>query len=99
MSENLNEFVVDLGTLKLSEEQRSRINASIQKAVAGELANISMTERFIMIPANPGSRFPGWNHWYGITARLVDETLLAQLAAQPGEPIETRTGQNVELAG
>jgi hypothetical protein len=35
-----NQFVVDLGTLKLTDEQRQRVNAAIQKAVIGELATI-----------------------------------------------------------
>jgi hypothetical protein len=83
MSDNHNEFVVDLGTLKLSDEQRKSINAAIQKAVAGELANLSLTERFIMIPGSPTSRFPGWPHIYGITARLVDEAFLNTLTASP----------------
>ena len=83
MSENHNEFVVDLGTLKLSDDQRKTINAAVQKAVAGELANLSLTERFIMIPGSPSSRFPGWPHIYGIVARLVDEAFLNKLEASP----------------
>jgi hypothetical protein len=83
MSDNHNEFVVDLGTLKLSDEQRKTINAAIQKAVAGELANLSLTERFIMIPGSPSSRFPGWPHLYGIVARSVDEAFLNTVPASP----------------
>lgn len=34
-----NQFVVDLGTLKLDDAHRERISAAIQKAVTAELAN------------------------------------------------------------
>jgi hypothetical protein len=83
MSDNHNEFVVDLGTLKLSDEQRKNINSAIQKAVAGELANLSLTERFVMVPGSPTSRFPGWPHLYGIVARSVDAAFLNTLPASP----------------
>ena len=93
MSDNHNEFVVDLGTLKLSDDQRKSINSAIQKTVAGELANLSLTERFIMIPGSPTSRLPGWPHIYGITARLVDEAFLNTLAVSP------EAGNSAQKAG
>jgi hypothetical protein len=46
-----NQFTVDLGDLKLNEEQRRRINGAIQKAVAGELATISLAKEVVLIPA------------------------------------------------
>lgn len=35
-----NQFVIDLGNLTLTDDQRKSLNAAIHKAVAGELANI-----------------------------------------------------------
>ena len=51
-----NQFVVDLGTIKLSDEQRQRINVAIQKAVAGELATINVSNKIALFPI---SKFPG----------------------------------------
>lgn len=45
-----NQFVVDLGTLKLTDEEHQRINAAIQKAVVGELATVNTSNRFALFP-------------------------------------------------
>lgn len=45
-----NQFVVDLGNLKLSPDQRKKMNAAIQGAVAGELATFSLKKRVVLIP-------------------------------------------------
>lgn len=47
---NENQFVVDLGAMKLTDDQRSRINAAIQKAVAGELATLDVTKKIALLP-------------------------------------------------
>lgn len=51
---NENQFVVDLGDLPLTDDQRKKINAAIQKAVAGELANIELDKEVILVPVNRG---------------------------------------------
>lgn len=48
MSEN--QFVVDLGTLKLSDDEKQRINAAIHKAVAGEIATINTGNKVALFP-------------------------------------------------
>lgn len=55
-----NQFLVDLGDLKLDDEQRARINAGIQKAVASELAELhsSFARRNVLIPVNKWPDFP-----------------------------------------
>lgn len=55
-----NKFVVDLGELRLSDDQRAKINASIQKAVSNELAEIqgSLTSRSVLLPVNKWPNFP-----------------------------------------
>lgn len=49
---NENQFVVDLGSLQLSDEQKKKLNAAIQKAVAGELANIELDQEVVLIPVS-----------------------------------------------
>lgn len=57
---NTNQFVVDFGSLQLSDDQRKKINAAIQKAVAGELTDIELDKEVILIPVNkwPTGRGP-----------------------------------------
>jgi hypothetical protein len=45
-----NQFVVDLGPVKLSEGQRKSINAAIQGAVVGELAKVNTGNRIVLLP-------------------------------------------------
>jgi len=47
-----NKFVVDLGDLILTNEQRKKINAAIQKAVARELADIGTANQVALFPVN-----------------------------------------------
>ena len=78
MSEN--QFSVDLGTLKLSDDQRNKINAAIQKAVTSELATIGLGQRLVLIPLSTSIRIPNRPIINGIIARPVElaalETLL-----------------------
>lgn len=68
-----NQFTVDLGDLKLSEEQKARINASIQKAVVSELATIGSAGQLAFFPVGGhGPKFPGHIIW-GIIARPVKD--------------------------
>ena len=54
MSKNeKNMFVVDLGQLELTADDQARINAAIQKAVAGELALTKLNQRVALLPSNP----------------------------------------------
>ena len=61
-----NQFMVDLGKLKLDEAQRSNINAAIQKAVAGQLAALKFTNHVALFPVN---KFPHGPIINGIVAR------------------------------
>ena len=47
-----NQFVVDMGKVKLTDEQAQRINTAIQKAVAGEIAHLNLKEHIALIPVN-----------------------------------------------
>lgn len=64
-----NQFTVDLGSIKLTEADRNNINAAIQKAVAGEIANLNMKNRVVLIPANKWIKGPIVN---GIIIRPID---------------------------
>ncbi|MCS6917424.1 MAG: hypothetical protein RMK52_05405 [Chitinophagales bacterium] len=68
MKENI--FTVDLGDLKLTAKQRESINAAIQKAVTGVLAEECGTNlpRIVLIPVNPKVKGPIIN---GIIARRL----------------------------
>ena len=77
-----NHFIVDLGNLSLSDLQKKSINAAIQRAVAGELANMETSHEVALFPRNgralkfpgpiEGGKFPGPILW-GIIARPFDE--------------------------
>lgn len=64
------QFVVDLGSMKLTDQQKKSINAAVQKAVVGELATISSSSRLALFPigGKGGTRFPGPIIW-GIIVR------------------------------
>jgi hypothetical protein len=68
-----NQFIVDLGTIKLTEAQRASMNSAIQKAVAGELANVAGSERIAMIPANK------WKKGLG---PIINGIIIRQLSEQ-----------------
>jgi hypothetical protein len=77
-----NQFVVDLGSVKLTDDNKKKINASIQRAVAGELANLaSEAHNIALLPiGGTGHKFPGPILW-GIIARPLDDKLLNQINA------------------
>lgn len=64
-----NQFIVDLGNLKLSAEQITNINVAIQQAVAGQLATINFKNNIAFYPINKLKRGPIIN---GIIARPID---------------------------
>lgn len=47
-----NQFIVDLGSLELTEDQRKSLNAAIHKAVAGELSNIGTAKNVGLFPVS-----------------------------------------------
>jgi len=55
-----NKFMVDFGELKLTDDQRRKINSSIQKVASEELANIHGEDktRNVLIPVNNWPHFP-----------------------------------------
>jgi hypothetical protein len=70
-----NKFIVDLGELKLTDDQRKNINAAIQDAVTGELADVETGNQLVLLPETgigSASRLPG-HIIYGIIARPFDE--------------------------
>ncbi|HVI49418.1 MAG TPA: hypothetical protein VM802_31420 [Chitinophaga sp.] len=69
-----NKFVVDLGDLKLTDEQRQKINSAIQKAVTGELAILAngTTTRSVFIPINKWPHPPIW----GFVIRDFDKVVI-----------------------
>ena len=81
----MSKFTVDLGEIKLSEDQVQNINAAIQKAVAGELAKVNPARQIVLIPVNANPRLKG-NIIIGIIAREFNEDRLKQMgvASQDG---------------
>lgn len=73
-----NQFTVDLGTMKLSDDQKARINSAIQKAVAGELTGLGLSERVVLIPANKWKTGLG-PIINGIVIRQLDEKIFQQV--------------------
>jgi hypothetical protein len=76
-----NTFTVDLGKLKLSDTQRHNINAAIQRAVAGELAQFDLKEQIVLIPVTSKlniSRYP-WTR--GFIADILGEKLQTAFGA------------------
>jgi hypothetical protein len=65
-----NQFVVDLGNVKLTTDQRKKMNAAIQSAVTGELANINLAKRIVLIPIDKWPRGPILD---GIVIRDLDK--------------------------
>lgn len=54
-----NQFVVDLGTVRLSAEQRQNMSNAIQAAVASEVAKLgSTTNKLALIPINKFTKGP-----------------------------------------
>lgn len=64
MKENI--FTVDLGNMKLSDEQRKEINASVQTAITGALAKMGASSETVLFPIN---RWPKGPIIWGIIAR------------------------------
>lgn len=71
-----NQFVVDLGSMRLTDAQRQKINNSIQAAVAAELANTSLGKKIVLIPI---AKWPKGPILDGIIARPLDTNLPALL--------------------
>jgi len=63
-----NQFIVDLGDVKLTPVQVERMNAAIQKAVAGQLASINQKGQLALYPI---TKFPKGPIINGIYARLI----------------------------
>lgn len=53
-----NQFVVDLGTLKLTEAQKKSMNAAIQTAVASELGKLDLKNQVALIPVHKWPKGP-----------------------------------------
>jgi hypothetical protein len=65
-----NQFVIDLGDVTLTEEQRSTMNAAIQKAVAGQLGANNLKDQVALFPV--GGKRPIGPIINGIIARKID---------------------------
>ena len=68
MQENI--FTVDLGNLKISVDQRNKINAAVQTAVTGVLAKTGISNKVVLFPIN---RWPKGPIIWGIIARPWDD--------------------------
>ncbi len=73
-----NQFTVDLGKLKLTDVERKKINAAIQKAAANELATINSAanNRVVLVPVT--KRF-GWPILWGLIIRDINETIFKDI--------------------
>jgi len=67
---NQNQFIVDLGSLTLTDDQRKNLNAAIHKAVAGELVNIGTAGNVGLFPVN---QFPHGPIINGIIIRNFED--------------------------
>lgn len=77
-----NQFVVDLGDMKLTEEQKININAAIQKAVTGQLAHLGNSSKIALFPVGgTGPKFPGPILW-GIIARPWKDQWVKELGLE-----------------
>lgn len=74
MSEN--KFTVDLGAVKLTDDQRNKINTAIQKAVSAELAHTLETGKIVLIPVRKWVKGPILD---GIIAIDINERLLKNI--------------------
>lgn len=69
-----NKFIVDLGDLKLTDDQKTKINAAIQRAVTGELATIGTAGQVALFPfGGHGNKFPGPIIWGIIVRPMRDQ--------------------------
>jgi hypothetical protein len=73
---NSNQFVVDLGTLSLSDDQRKSMNAAVQAAVTKELAGFMLSRKIILIPVDKWPKGPILD---GIIARPLDKNIMKDL--------------------
>lgn len=53
-----NKFTVDLGSIKLTDQQKSNINTAIQKAVSAELAHVLQTGKIVLVPVRKWIKGP-----------------------------------------
>jgi hypothetical protein len=75
-----NTFTVDLGTMKLTDDQRITINSAIQAAVASELSKQSARGHVALVPIDNWKLGPIIN---GIIARPInDKTFEGLLGGQ-----------------
>lgn len=71
-----NQFVVDLGDIRLTDQQRQKINNAIQAAVSTELSNVQLSKKLVLIPI---SKWPKGPIVDGIIARPLDKNIAVQL--------------------
>ena len=71
-----NQFVVDLGSLELSNEQRESMNSAIQGAVTSELARFQLRRKIVLIPVDKWPKGPILD---GIIARPLDKNITKDL--------------------
>jgi hypothetical protein len=74
-----NQFIVDLGGINLTDEQKHRMNAAIQKAVAGELAHFDGSYNLALFPIGGRKGKIPFPIIWGIIARPVKEQWIKDL--------------------
>lgn len=70
------QFVVDLGNLELSDDQRESINSAIQGAVTTQLAKLKLRKKIVLIPVDKWPKGPILD---GIIARPLDKDIAKDL--------------------
>lgn len=65
-----NKFTVDLGSMKLTDAERIKINSAIQKAVVNEISGLGLKNRVALVPINKWIKGPIIN---GIIVRELTE--------------------------
>ncbi|GAA4739331.1 hypothetical protein [Flavisolibacter ginsenosidimutans] len=74
-----NQFVVDLGSVRLTDDQHQRISNAIQAAVSAEIANLGSASKIALVPINKFVKGPIID---GIVARDITKNFDQFLAGK-----------------
>lgn len=74
-----NQFIVDLGTVQLTDAQHQSMNNAIQAAVASEIAKLGAASKIALVPVNKFIKGPLIN---GIVARDITKNFDQFLAGK-----------------
>ena len=74
-----NQFVVDLGSVRLTDDQHQRMSNAIQAAVAAEISNLGSANKIALVPINKFVKGPIID---GIVARDITKNFDQFLAGK-----------------